>query len=635
MSQPVPNETTPHVPSAPRPDAAPDAARDPERYWLENVYQGGARQLTVRAVIAGMIIGGVMCLSNLYVILKMGWSMGVTITSCILAFTLFSLLRQVGLLKQEFTPLENNAMGSVASAAGYMTGGGNMIAVPAVLMLTGVLPGTGWLILWFTVVAALGVFAAIPIKRQLINIEALPFPTGTATAETINALHGHGEEARQKARLLGWAGLTGAIVAVFRDAKSAWMEANLPAWLRLPFLPGEWSLPFTLRGRPAGDWSLSLQPSLLLVGAGALMSWKTGWSMLLGAVLTYGFLAPAMFDEGAITTISYKGINGWALWTGAAVLISSGLLSFAFEWRSVARSFRSLSGLLGKKGSAPADPLAGIECPPTWFPLGFALLGPIVVALMSYLFRIPWWAGMIALPLAVLMGIIAARVTGETDNTPTKALGPVTQFIYGGLVPNNITANLMAANATGGVGLHSADLLTDLKSGWLLGANPRQQFFAQLFGVVAGAAVVVPAFHLIIDDPKMLGSKDFPAPASLVWAGVAEMLSAGMSTLHPTARIGALCGLLLGIALVLLERWAPKRVKPFIPSASGFGLAIVLPAANSFSFFIGAAIAELLRRRRPKVADAAVLPVGSGLIAGESLMGIAIAMLKAFKYMPK
>ncbi|MDY7225608.1 OPT family oligopeptide transporter [Hyalangium rubrum] len=637
MSHPVPNEPTPHVSSATVAGSSPSPAQDPERYWLENVYQGGARQLTVRAVISGMLIGGVMCLSNLYVILKMGWSMGVTITSCILAYTVFSVLRQLKLLRTEFTPLENNAMGSVASAAGYMTGGGNMIAVPAVLMLTGVLPSSGWLILWFTVVAMLGVFAAIPIKRQLINIEALPFPTGTATAETINALHGHGEVARQKSRLLGLAGLIGAVIAVARDARSAWMEVRFPEWLRLPWLPAEWSLPFTLRGRPAGDWTLAIQPSLLLVGAGALMSWKTGWSMLLGAVLTYGFLAPAMADPsvGAITVISYKGINGWMLWTGAAVLITSGLLSFALEWRSVVRSFRSLSGLFGKKEEAPVDPLAGIECPPAWFPMGFAILGPIVVVLMAYLFKIPLWAGIIALPLAVLMGIIASRVTGETDNTPTKALGPVTQFIYGGMVPGNITANLMAANATGGVGLHSADLLTDLKSGWLLGANPRQQFFAQLFGVVAGALVVVPAFHLIIDDPKLLGSKDFPAPASLVWAGVAEMLSKGLSSLHPTARVSAACGAVLGIALVLLERLAPKRLKPFIPSASGFGLAIVLPASNSFSFFIGAATAEVLRRFKPKLSEAAVLPVGSGFIAGESLMGIAIAMLKALKFMPK
>ncbi|WP_224369788.1 OPT family oligopeptide transporter [Hyalangium versicolor] len=636
MSHPAPQEPHSNVLAEAPPGAKASPEADPERYWLENVYQRGARQLTVRAVIAGMVIGMVMCLSNLYVILKTGWSMGVTLTACILAFSVFNLLRQLRIFKQEFSPLENNAMGSVASAAGYMTGGGNMHAVPALLMLTGTLPSTGWLVVWLAVVAALGVVAAIPIKRQLINIEALPFPTGTATAETINALHGHGEQASQKARLLGGAGLVGAIVAVLREAKSAWLDAHVSAFWRLPFIPAKVSVPFiNIRGRPAGDWGLSFDLSLLLIGAGGLMSWKTGWSMLLGAVLTYGFLAPAMFDQGFITAVSFKAINTWMLWTGAAVLVSSGLLSFAFQWRSVARSFKALTGLFSKKADAVQDPLADIECPPSWFPLGFAILGPIVVALMAYLFQIPVWAGIIALPLSVIMGVIASRVTGETDTTPTKALGPVTQLIYGGLAPGNVAANVMSANATGGVGLHSADLLTDLKSGWLLGANPRQQFIGQLFGVVAGAIVVVPAFHLLVPDASVLGTDQFPAPSALVWAGVSQMLSVGLSALHSSARVGALCGAVLGIALVLLDRWAPKKAKPFIPSAAGFGLAIVIPGSSSISFFIGAAIAEYLRRRRPKLAEATVFPVGSGLIAGESLMGIALIMLKAFGFMPK
>lgn len=636
MSHPAPNETPPHEPSEAPPGATATAAQDPERYWLENVYQGGARQLTPRAVVAGMLIGMVMCLSNLYVILKTGWSMGVTVTACILAFTFFNVMRELRLFKQEFSPLENNAMGSVASAAGYMTGGGNMAAVPALLLLTGTLPGTGWLVLWLAVVAALGVCAAIPIKRQLINIEALPFPTGTATAETIKALHGHGAVARLKARLLGGAGLIGGVIALLREAKSAWLDTHAPAFLRLPLLPTKVSVPFlTIRGRPAGDWGLSLDLSLLLIGGGMLMSWKTGWSMLLGAVLTYGFLAPAMVDQGFIATVTYKAINTWMLWTGAALLVSSGVLSFAFQWRSVARSFKALSGVFGKKVDAPVDPLAGIECPPTWFPIGFAILGPVAVALMAYLFQIPVWAGVIALPLAVVMGVIASRVTGETDTTPTKALGPVTQLIYGGLVPGNMTANVMSANATGGVGLHSADLLTDLKSGWLLGANPRQQFIGQLFGVVAGAAIVVPVFNLLVPEAKVLGTEEFPAPGVLVWAGVSQMLAVGLEALHPSARVGALCGGTLGILLVLLERWAPKAARPYIPSAAGFGLAIVIPGSSSISFCIGAGIAELMRRRRPKLAETAVTPVGSGFLAGESLMGIGLIMLKAFGFMPK
>ncbi|OJH42820.1 OPT family oligopeptide transporter [Cystobacter ferrugineus] len=613
-------------PESPPPPERDSTPVDPERYWLENVYKGGVRQLTVRAVIAGMVIGAVMCLSNLYVVLKTGWSLGVTITACILAFATFGALRSVGLLRQDFTTLENNAMGSVASAAGYMTGGGNMAAVPALLMLTGALPPSGWLVAWFAVVSALGVFAAIPIKRQLINIEQLPFPTGTATAETLQALHGHDERSRGKARSLGLAGLVGAVIAFWRDAKASWLVWNLPAKL---------SLPFTIGGKPAGAWTLSLDFSLLLVGAGALVSFKTGWSMLLGALLTYGVLAPEMVSRGVIPEVTYKAINSWTLWTGASVLVSSGLLSFAFQWRSVAKSFKALAGLFGRKQDTEKDPLADIECPPAWFPLGFLVLGPVVVALMAYLFQIPWWAGVVALPLSVVMGVIASRVTGETDTTPTKALGPVTQLIYGGLLPGNLTANVMSANATGGVGLHSADLLIDLKSGWLLGANPRQQFVAQLFGVVAGAAVLVPAFNLLVPDASVLGTEEFPAPSALVWAGVSKMLMSGVQALPVSARIGALCGLGLGVALVLLERWAPKKAKPFIPSASGLGLSIVIPGASSISFFIGAAIAEVLRRKKAKLADAMVLPVSSGFIAGESLMGIAVAMLKAFGVMPK
>ncbi|WP_163997921.1 OPT family oligopeptide transporter [Pyxidicoccus caerfyrddinensis] len=615
-----PSDTPPHG------DPGASAEKDPERYWLEHVYQGGSRQLTVRAVIAGMLIGAVMCLSNLYVILKTGWSLGVTITACILAFAVFGTLRSLRLLKKEFTDLENNAMGSVASAAGYMTGGGNMAAVPALLMLTGTLPSPGWLVVWFAVISALGVFAAIPIKRQLINIEALPFPTGTATAETIRALHGHGEVARRKSRLLGLSGLVGALLVFFRDARMGWLTN----------IPDKVSLPFTMLGKKASAWTLSFDFSLLLVGAGALVSFKTGWSMLLGAVLTYGFLAPAMVSQGAIPEVTYKAINSWMVWTGSAVLVSSGLLSFAFQWRSVARSFKALSGLFGGKGAQEEqDPLAGIECPPSWFPLGFAVLGPVAIFLMVYLFQIPWWAGVLAMPLAVIMGVIASRVTGETDTTPTKALGPVTQLIFGGLAPGNIPANVMSANATGGVGLHSADLLTDLKSGWLLGANPRQQFVAQLFGVVAGAAVVVPVFRILVPSADVLGTEEFPAPASMVWAGVSKLLAAGVSALPQTARVGALCGATLGILLVLLEKFAPAKAKAYVPSAAGFGLAIVIPGSSSIAFFIGSALAEGLRRAKPKLAEDMVLPVSSGFIAGESLLGIGIAMAKAFGVMPK
>lgn len=281
------------------------------------------------------------------------------------------------------------------------------------------------------------------------------------------------------------------------------------------------------------------------------------------------------------------------------------------------------------------DPLADIECPAWWFPAGFLVFGPIVVYLMHRLFQIPWWAGVVALPLAVIMGVVAARVTGETDVTPTKALGPVTQLAYGAMVPGNVAANVMGANVTGGVGLHAADLLTDLKSGYLLGANPRQQFYAQLFGVLAGAGAVVPAFNLLVPDKNVLGGTQFPAPAVQVWAGVSRALTDGIGGLHPTAKTAAIVGLVIGAVLAVADRLSPKKYKPYIPAASGLGIALVIPGSNSIAMFLGAAIAEILRRKRPALSERTVVPVSSGLIAGESLMGIAVAILVAFGVLTK
>lgn len=605
---------------------SPPPTDDADRRWLTEVYRPDLPQLTVRAVATGMLLGVVMCLSNLYVVLKTGWSLGVTITACILAYAIWSGLRSLGVVRAEFSILENNAMGSVASAAGFMTGGGNMAALPALLMLTGARPDPVWMVVWLGIIAALGVFTAIPIKRQLINVEQLAFPTGLATGETLRSLHTHGKEGRAKARLLGFAALGGAMIAWLRDAKASWMAINLPSAI---------GLPFTIAGHAAKKWTLAFEGSLLLVGAGALMSFKTGWSLLLGAIVTYGVLAPLMVAEGIIATVSYKAIVQWSLWGGAALLLSSGLLSFGFQWRSVTRSFRELRQLLRPTKGAAEDPLADVECPPSWFPLAYAILGPIMVFLMWYLFAIPWWAGCISLILAVLFAVVAARVTGETDTTPTKALGPVTQAVYGTMRPGDLTANIMGANVTGGIGLHAADLLTDLKAGWMVGASPRKQLIGQLFGVFAGALVVVPAFNLLIPDASILGSEAFPAPSAQVWAGVSQVLVGGAGALHPTARLAAIIGAILGVALVLLEKFLPPRARPFVPSASGLGIAMVIPGYNSVSMFVGALAAALLRRLRPALAERTILPVASGFIAGESIMGIVIAMLVAFGVMAR
>jgi len=606
-------------------DARPatTAAEDAELHWLAHTFKRGVPQLTVRAVLVGMALGAVMCLSNLYVFFKTGWSMGVTITAAILAFAVMRLASALRLTRTPLTALENNALITVSSGAGYMTGGGNMAAFGALLMVTTLRPDPVPMIFWFGAIAALGVFTAIPIKRQLINKEGLAFPTGKATAETLRAIHGAADggagEGVQQARALGIGGLLAAAIAWFRDAKAVWMPLNLP---------GAIPLPWQIAGRPAADWTLALKTEVVLLGAGALMSFRTGWSLLLSGLLTYAVLAPALVAQGVVTSVSYRAIVGWTVWPGAAILVAAGLTSFALDWKSIARSFTAIGSIFSKKKDGETDdPMDAVECPGWWFPAGFIALGPVVVVLMMWLFQIPWWAGLVAVPLAVVMGFVAARVTGETDVTPTKALGPVTQLVYGVITPGNLSGNIMSANVTGGIGLHAADLLTTLKTGWVLGASPRVQFYAQLFGVLAGAAVVVPAFNLLIPDPKVLGSDAWPAPSCLVWAGVSQAFAGGVGALDGLARTGIVAGALLGIALSLMERFAPKPLRTWVPSPSGLGIAMVVPGSNAIAMFGGALIAHLLQTRRPLLGQRFVVPVASGLIAGESLMGVLVAML--------
>ena len=592
-----------------------DPSIDPERVWRDTVYvppENGA-QLTIRAVVVGMLIGAVMCLSNLYVFFKTGWSLGVTLTACIIAFGVFKGLAAAG--ARPMGALENNALTTVASGAGFMTGGGNMAAFGALLMVTTLRPDTLPLMAWFAVIAAMGVFVAIPIKRQLVNKEALPFPTGTATAETLKSLYSEGGDGAAKSKSLLAAGLFAATITALRDF--------------FKVLPATINLPGTLAGLPLLKWTIALKTEVVLLGAGALMSFRTGWSLLLAALLTYVVLAPALLENGVLTDVSYKAIVGFTLWPGAALLVSSGLTSFLFDWRSVLRSFSGLAALLKKKDANAAldedrDPLRDIEAPAWWFPVALLVLGPVIVLLMSLLFQIPWWAGVVAVPLSVLMGFVAARVTGETDVTPTKALGPVTQLVFGVITPGNLSGNIMSANVTGGIGLHAADLLTTLKTGWLLGANPRQQLYAQLFGVVAGAIVIVPAFNLLIPDPSVLGGEMWPAPSCVVWAGVSKAFAGGLSALSSQAKIAAAIAAVLGVTMALMEKLAPKSVMKFLPSPSGIGIAMVIPASNAIAMFIGSFVADQLRRRRPDLHERYTVSVASGLIAGESLMGIAI-----------
>jgi uncharacterized oligopeptide transporter (OPT) family protein len=144
------------------------------------------------------------------------------------------------------------------------------------------------------------------------------------------------------------------------------------------------------------------------------------------------------------------------------------------------------------------------------------------------------WAIAFAAASVTICSIPSAIAEPFDGNSPVGAMGKVTQLTFGALSPGNVNVNLMSANITAGAATSAADLLTDLKSGYLLGAHPRQQFLAQFSGIFVGTVVTVLTFAVLVPNAQVLGTDQFPAPAAQTWSAVAIALGQACPHLSPS-----------------------------------------------------------------------------------------------------
>ncbi len=595
-------------------------------------------------------MGFFLSFANVYVGLKTGWFIGVNLTACILAFALGSSLHKAGIFHEPLSILEMNAAVSTASSAGYATGNMIISAIPAMLLLsvTDANPGGTHLpraviALWILLLALLGVTLAIPMKRNMINRERLKFPSGTAAALMLYSLHQRGAEAVAKARALFVTAGLAALVPLAKDLALGKNGAGLlpsdskifdglasafPALMRRMTTAGSPALHPDGRPFALSDYHLRLDHGVALIFAGILVGLRvTIWMVAAGLVLVF-WITPMALDVGATSAPG----NGWkeiGLWIGAPLLVASGLVSFVAQWRAI---IRALSGFMTHDRAASTE---DVEVPTAWFVSGLAVSGIGIVVLARLYFEIPVHFGALAIAMTFLLALVACRVTGETDITPGSVLGKITQLTYGVLIPQSTSANLQTAAITSGATIASADLLNDLKAGYLLGANPRKQFLAQAAGVFTGAIASTLAYSILVPSALAIsGTPDhppaFPAVGAQQWKAVAEVLRFGAGNLHPMAQHGIVWGAALGVVLTLAETMAPAAYRKWMPSPTGLGLGLVLPFPYPLAMLLGALGAEVVKRVRPHWADRCLIPIAAGGIAGESIMGVVVQTLNNF-----
>lgn len=644
-----------------------------DKWWFENVYQGDRMpQLTIRAVVMGGLLGMLMSVSNLYTTLAIGWGFGVAITACVMSYVIWNGFRAVtGGALSKMSILENNCMQSTAAAAGSSTGATIGVMFGAMLLLAPIPEGMtaadvkNWNVSpWYIVAgftfftAALGVFLAVPMKRQMINHEQLRFPSGVAAAETLKSLYSESAEAVHKAYTLLIGLAAGLLLGLLNTAEGS--LAFLDRFFKMvPIrLPEAFDFPFTERVRDSlwlGKTGVGYQAetSLLLVAAGIITRMRVSLSMFVGSAILYYVVGPylvkldqkiegsgwvqdasgawvweaAKFSKDAVVNIDVVGGGGilhftrWALWGGTAVMVFASLTTLALQWRVIARAF---SGVFGEK-KMKDDALTSIEVPTSWMIVGLIPISVALVIVQYVGFQISWWAGIIAIAMSFVLSMVACRSTGETDTNPIGAMGKVMQLTFAVLKPKQIIPNLAAAGVAANAAAASADLLTDLKSGYLLGANPRRQFIAQLSGIFFGTIAIVPAWFLMVPDKAAL--EKYALPATQQWAAVARVLTEGLHKLPDSAKVALMIGACIGVALPLIERLIPREKRGYMPSAMGLGLSWVIPFGNAFGFLLGAIVVWLWELFDRKSSDKYSVAVASGLIAGESLMKAIVAML--------
>ncbi len=631
-----------------------------DRWWLENVFRGDMAQLTIRSAATGFLLGGVLSATALYIAAKTGITIGVGLTSVILAFALYRVMNAAG-FAQDFTILENNCTQSIATAAGYMVAP-LVSALAAYMLVTNTVIDPFHMIAWMVVCSIIGVLLAFPLKRRFINDEQLPFPEGRAAGVVLDALYtGAAAAGMFKAKLLAYTALGAATYQVL--ISDGWMKLLQFKLLRMHEWTGmkePWNFHERLDsyfyaastyvprilGTDIRQLGLRLTLDVAMLGVGGLMGIAVATSVILGAFINFVILAPIMIQAGdiaarigptgAVVPISRPEIvNQWSLWWGVTMMVVGSLVSLAGRPEIFMSAFRNLGG----RKTPGADVLKHLE-----FPLWISALGiPVFSVLGAWVshafFGVPWFLAFISLPLIFVLSIICTNSMALTSWTPTGSLSKITQFTMGAIDRTNPASNLIPAGMTAEIASNAANLLSDIKPGYMLGAKPRQQAVGHVIGIFSGAIFCVPLFFLLFLPPDANGvrsastiiSESFAFPGALQWKGVAELIAKGVSSLPYSAVVSMVVA---AIAAVLIEVMRIITKGRFPLSAVSIGLGVVLPPEASFAMWIGAVIFWLMGRKYKTPGTRGhsywvdgMEPICAGLISGSALVGIGNAIV--------
>jgi uncharacterized oligopeptide transporter (OPT) family protein len=561
-------------------------------------------ELSARSIVIGLFVAMIIGSAYPYCVLKLGFGPNLSVVSAFLGF--MTLVPLVFLLRLTDTNArENNIVQTMGTSAGQTAFMCVLLAAFDMLNTRGVLNppihlGTAQIFFWLCSASLLGILLAVPMRRHYIDEENLTYADGLAAGETIIVLH----EGRAKGTSAG------PVKALALGSLASGALMILTSFLKL--FPDTWLLPGMAPMNIGFNWSL------LSFGSGLLVGFRICLAMAIGTAISWFILPSFLVSHGMIAEQTYPLTLRWVMWPATGLMVAGGLTSLALKWNLIVKTFRGL------KGSSVGD-LDRREFPMQWVVIG-SLVMTVVICLVQYFsMGIPVWLSFIAILLSLPLMLVGLRVLGETNWGPISAMSNMMQAIFAFISPGNVPVNMSSSGLTGTIAVTSEALMQDFKAGQLIRSNPRNLTIAQLIAAPVGSLATALVYP-VLRDKFGLGPGGLSSPISVKWAGFAELLTKGLSALPPGCLVGLAIGIAVGIALTLLA----EKYEKHTPSPAAIGIGMLIPASVLMTFILGGVGQLIWSRSSPKSEGDFRIPLASGLIAGEALLAVVLALLAAF-----
>ncbi|CAM8902501.1 unnamed protein product [Rhodiola kirilowii] len=620
------------------------------------------KQITIRGIIASILIGSVYSIIAMKLNLTTGITPNLNISAALLAFifirTWTKLLRKLGYVTTPFTKQENTMIQTCSVACYSIAIGGGFGSyllglnhttyelagtdTPGNTISSQKEPGIGWMSGFLFLVCFVGLFVLIPLRKIMIIDYKLTYPSGMAAAVLINGFHNRGEKLARKQvkgfmRFFSISFLWG-IFQWFFSGKDGCGFAQFPTF-----------------GLQAWKNTFFFDFSLTYVGTGMICSHVVNLSLLLGAVLSWGVMWPLIghlkgnwFPE-SLSESSMRSLNGYKVFISVALIIGDGLYNFfkvsCFTLINVHGRFkqRNINIVAPSQSKAIEDEKQNEvfvrENIPIWVGvvgyMSFAVISMIAIPMMFP--QLKWYFVVVAYILAPSLAFCNAYGAGLTDINMAYNYGKVALFTIAALSgkENGVVAGMIACGIMKSMVSVACILMQDFKTAHFTYTSPRSMFVSQAIGTALGC-IVSPLSFMLFYKAFDIGNPDgeFKAPYAIIYRNMAILGVEGFSALPQHCL--QLCYVFFAFAIVtdLVKDLAPPKIAKWIPLPMCMAVPFLIGGYFAIDMCMGTLIVFVWHKLRPLKAELMIPAVASGLICGEGLWILPSSVLALAKIKP-